>query len=816
MKASIASDGKGGQRPVAARYFLALAAAVFASPLSSQEISSRPYQGRDLGYTALHQAALDAGADTLVLILASHPDDSYVIPAAYLRFRFGWRVSILLATRGEGGQNSSGPQTGDDLGRLRTLEAEHCAARLDARVFYLNCQDAGYSRSARETLQLWDEERTTRNMARLFRKIRPDIVLTAHHPAETHGHDTALLQILPQAVVMAADEEALPGLPPIRINKVYRGAAPGEAPSDLVELPIYEHDHFRGQTYRRLGYSALLEHHSQEPIRPMEDLTDLVIRLISTAPWAGPSSFTGGLRSLFDDLPETTENAQLKRDLLDLSGSLDGPTAVLNSALDLRSRLLKIPPSPGTDREVRVLRRMEALDRLVLQAAGLRIDAQASPGEDAVPDKDLHFQLRLQNTTGISVEQLSFESSSAGEVRIEELSSEESRAETLQRLCSDEPVFLNGTYHARADIGDHQEWVQRLFTVDSYEPPVRLRCLVTLEGHQIDLPLIVPVEVRPPVELEVRPRALLIPRGGTEVSFTAVIHRNTPDPLEGKLRIEGRAGFVVRGAPVDLQLDKVRSLQRDFKLRVPEDLAPGVYNLHVELGDLTLKVPVHKVDVSVPRGLTVGLIQGVDDTAKSVLRGLVGSGLQVLDEEELAVRPLGEFSTILIDIRALREREKDGRWKAARAAFPRLLEYVEEGGRLVVLYHKDSEYNIDSAGFRGWPYRLEIGKGRVTQEDAPVEALLPEHVLLNIPNEIRAQDWDGWVQERGLYFPQSYAPEFQELLAMSDRGQETLKGSLLYATYGKGEFVYCALALYRQLKFLHPGACRIFCNLVAR
>ncbi len=109
---------------------------------------------------------------------------------------------------------------------------------------------------------------------------------------------------------------------------------------------------------------------------------------------------------------------------------------------------------------------------------------------------------------------------------------------------------------------------------------------------------------------------------------------------------------------------------------------------------------------------------------------------------------------------------------------------------------------------------FQIGKGRVTRSDAPVRVRLPRHALLTAPNTVRAEDWDGWEQERGLYFPGVYAAEYEELIEIADPGQQPQPSSLLYARCGEGEFVYCALSLWRQLKKLHPGAVRLLANLL--
>ena len=168
---------------------------------------------------------------------------------------------------------------------------------------------------------------------------------------------------------------------------------------------------------------------------------------------------------------------------------------------------------------------------------------------------------------------------------------------------------------------------------------------------------------------------------------------------------------------------------------------------------------------------------------------------------------LRAFDTVVVDVRA---------GAALPGGFSQLLDFARlEGRRLVVFYHKDKEFNREYSGSEGYPFQpFRIGRGRVTQEDAPIQVLLPGHAILNEPNRIAPEDWDGWVQERGLYFPSDFAENYQALLSLADEGQEVELGSLLYTRCGGGEYVYCALALYRQLKNLHPGAVRLLANLI--
>jgi LmbE family N-acetylglucosaminyl deacetylase len=788
------------------------AAALLAAALAAQIPPDEPLRGSS-GIVALRQSLRDAASDTRALLVASHPDDRYVMPAAYLRFARGWQVAALLLTRGEGGQNSQGPEIGDDLGRIRTLEAEASAALLETQIYYLNRQDGGYCLTAEEALRLWGEQSTVRDFARILRIARPDVVLTTHDPDEPHGHDRALLVLLPKAVALAADASTeIDGLAAILRPRVFRGASAAEQPA--IVLPMTELDRVRGRTYRELAYAAIRQHRSQEPIQPMETLFQPIVALVPVAfhDGAPPTSLDVGLPSLFD---VWRGDPDLARALAELEAHSTGASAeqLVARALELRQRLAAAELAAGEDADVRRMRRRSALERAVWLASGLGVRADVPEDRVAVSGSDLEIDVRVHNAGPFVFRDLTL--LPAGDAAFALQATPEQRT-ALQRLEGGPPFVAKATYRAPADHPDEALRFRR----DTFEPPVRLLCSVDLvhgdDSHRLTSSIVVPTEVRPPVELQVIPGALLLAEGRSAIPFAVRVKRNITEPLRERMTIAAQAGFVVQGSPAAVEMSRATVQDFAFVLRIPERQAPGVYTMHVRLGGLRVTVPVHKLDVAVPEDLSVGLIRGVDDAARVVLSGLVGRRLHVFGEEDLAVRELRDLDTIVVDIRALRPRRDGGIALAARAAFSRLLAFASSGGRLVVFYHKDSEFNVSDTGFEGAPYELHIGKGRITHDDAPVEILVPDHPLLQVPNRIRSQDWDGWVQERGLYFPDKYDRRYQELVAMADPGQPVERGALLYARTGEGEYVYCALSLYRQLKSLHPGACRLFANLVAR
>jgi hypothetical protein len=140
-----------------------------------------------------------------------------------------------------------------------------------------------------------------------------------------------------------------------------------------------------------------------------------------------------------------------------------------------------------------------------------------------------------------------------------------------------------------------------------------------------------------------------------------------------------------------------------------------------------------------------------------------------------------------------------------------LFDYVQEGGTLITQYNTTGDLNTDQLG----PYPLKIGRKRVTDEHAAVSFINPAHSVLNSPNKLAPADFEGWVQERGLYFADTWDPALEPLLSMSDPGEEPLSGGLLVASYGKGYFVYTGLSFFRQLPDGVPGAYRLFANLIA-
>ncbi|MCC6155847.1 MAG: hypothetical protein IT367_18920, partial [Candidatus Hydrogenedentes bacterium] len=241
------------------------------------------------------------------------------------------------------------------------------------------------------------------------------------------------------------------------------------------------------------------------------------------------------------------------------------------------------------------------------------------------------------------------------------------------------------------------------------------------------------------------------------------------------------------------------------RCKIGDNLEPRDYliNAMVE-GDTRNALGVARlVDVAVPEGARVGVVQSYDNTFMTVLEKL-GIPHEALTIEDLSQTKLDTFSTIIVDIRAYLVRPD------LAANNHALLDYVSRGGTMIVNYQKTEEWKPSFA-----PYPITLSRNRVTREDAPVKLLAPDHAVFTTPNAIAPEDWEGWIQERGLYFPSEWDAAYTPLIEVNDPGESNPPGSLLIAKHGEGNYVYNALVLYRQIRELHPGALRLFTNLIA-
>ncbi len=365
-------------------------------------------------------------------------------------------------------------------------------------------------------------------------------------------------------------------------------------------------------------------------------------------------------------------------------------------------------------------------------------------------------------------------------------------------------------------------------------PPLRARATYTWQGYtgEIEAPVEValpephPLIVGPAVAISTSPVTRVMQKGGAGADVAASLFANQPSKDSITVSANAPKGWTTTSSPagtltqpgqitsaaVSLKPDSVpealyevplkahrdgQTFDQGYSLVTRDDLGAAYY-----FRPSTQRISI--VDVKLPKNLKIGYVMGAGDDIPTVLQQL-GLNVTLLSPEELASGNLAAYNTIVLGIRAYDTRED------VRKNNQRLLDYVSNGGTLIVQYNQ--QYQEFNSGHYT-PYAAEESRDRVTIEEAPVEILAPGDPIFHYPNQITQKDFDGWVQERGLYFMASWDPKFEPLLASNDPGEASLKGGLLRARYGKGVYIYSAYAFFRQLPAGVPGAIRLFVNLL--
>ena len=361
------------------------------------------------------------------------------------------------------------------------------------------------------------------------------------------------------------------------------------------------------------------------------------------------------------------------------------------------------------------------------------------------------------------------------------------------------------------------------------ENPISAVAVWEVLGGSVWTESIADIRVVPKVSVSLDPERLMAPASSSAVTrtITVKIQNNSKEAISGTVDLELPGGWTLLTEDTSFSLSRegeIKSMQVAFEIPanaplgeseiVAEAIVDGeVFNEgfqviaypHIETKNFYKPAVARAavIDVEVVPGLKVGYVDGGLDINTVYLRQM-GVEVTELSPADLAAGDLSQFDTIVIGMRAATTRPDIG------ANSARLNEYVFNGGNLLVQYHKTGEYDSSWA-----PFDFAISRNRVTVEEAEIKILVPDHPIFNWPNVIGDSDWEGWKQERGLYFPNKWAPEFTPLIDTDDPGEDIEPGSLLIANYGEGTYIYTALVWYRQLDYLVPGGYRVFANMLS-
>lgn len=779
------------------------------------------------------------------LFVAAHPDDENTAMLAYLAKDRLVRTGYLSITRGDGGQNLIGPEQAELMGLIRTQELLQ-ARRIDgAEQFFTRANDFGYSKSTEEALKVWGKEKVLSDVVWVVRKFQPDVIITRFPPNANagHGHHSGSAVLAEEAFKAAADPKRFPEqlkyVKPWQAKRLvwnsynpnFTGGAP-DSTKNYVAVNIGGYHPLLGKSYTELAAESRSMHKSQG----FGSAKSRGIRLDYLTHTAGEPA----KKDLFDGVNTSWSRIKGGEELEKLFDQALREFRPDNPALSvplLLNAYRKMQTAPLADLDW-VQRKKEEVAHLIVACAGLWYEANAT-GFVASPGADVKVNVNVVKRSDLAA-------------RLEKISFVEAAKDTVTnlRLENNQPltvpftVTLSGTIplsqpywlahpHEKGMYTVHEQQMigkpeaAPAFAVNLsfdlagqkfvFQTPVTFKRTDPVEGEVYR-----PFEIRPEVSANVSEKVYVF--ADQQPKEVVVLLKSALPGAAGEASLQVPKGWTVEPKAIPFQLKNALDEQSiRFKVRAPAEASEATLKVllktksgtfsqgirtveYKHIPAQTLYPPAEarlvKLDIQI-RGTQIGYLAGAGDEVPAALKQ-IGYRVNVLSASELS-RDLSGYDAIVVGVRAY---NTDDRLKYFRQE---LMDYVSAGGNLVVQYQVDRGLVTDEIG----PFPFKLSRERVTVEEAPVSFLKPSSPLLSTPNKITARDFEGWVQERGLYFAQSWDKRYEPILASHDPGDKPLEGGLLLANYGKGTFIYTGYAFFRQLPAGVPGAYRLFANLIS-
>jgi hypothetical protein len=682
-----------------------------------------------------------------------------------------------------------------------------------------------------------------------IRKLRPDVIITNHSTASNdHGQHQATALMVVEAFDAAADATKFPeqlkdGVTTWQVQRLFvrqRGNAAANSSTSIVTIDPNEPDPVRGVVFGEDALRALQQHATQGPWP--KSFTEYANRFRA---FSGQNSATGQLPMIRYGLVKSATGAepmpaQESHNFLDglrLSSAVAqelrlpdfaAPAELLTNLERTRGALIEAYRTGHWDTQGKAdpprhdLMRGK-MERAAALALGLRLTAEL-PVKIGVANSTMNVPVKIAN-------------GGAEPVTVVDCGARASAAATNQRSVDVKVNHSAGRPVSPGAAITLSEQIQIPTTAKInvplakhlYEPTALglnedIRCTYEVDKTKLGIDLPLRVDVAPPIEIDAISNSPIVATPATDgkcgfhsVDFKLRVSNHQNDAVSADLvlfptfgPITGRGDATRRIAirpheemetafTIDgCELSKSRGGISFLLSNTPAKVIPG------------LRVPVVVANAQVASNVRVGYIRGFDFSLPNALNAL-GVESKELSVDEVKTADLSKFTSVVVDNRVYESKPE------VIATNQRLLDYANAGGTLIVFYHKSDEWNPDERRKRPQlaPYKLVLGGERVTDENAPITFIEPDHPLLNSPNKMGQEDFKDWIQERGLYYPREWDPQFHALLQSNDPGENPLKGGLLVAEYGKGHYIYTSMVWYRELRGGIPGAYKMLANMIS-
>ena len=781
-----------------------------------------------------------------VLYVAAHPDDENTRLIAYLSKDRLYRTGYLSMTRGDGGQNLIGDEQGIDLGLIRTQELL-AARRIDGgEQFFTRAFDFGFSKNPEETFTKWDKEKILSDVVWVIRKFQPDIIITRFPTTGEggHGHHTASAILANEAFAAAADPtrfvDQLTYVQPWQVKRVlwntFNFGGTNTQSDSQYKLDVGGYNPLLGKSYGEIAAESRSNHKSQG---------------------FGAAANRGEALEFFT----ATKGEQPKNDLfegIDISWKkVNGGDAIEKMVNDIAGSFDFLHPENSVKGLVQLYRALNGMPagywrdkklsetkQLIEQCSGLWMDVFTTE-QFAVQTDSIRFNFQFNNRLGVNATIKGFSVDGFDSLMGQPLARNRNInfAKTVF-VPSSKPITQPYWLENKMETGYFNVNDQTKIGVPDVQPSYVLTVRMNIEGEDLNFSRAVKFKFTDPVRGELYWPLVVVPPVLITPSEDLKILMNGNDKTTGSVSLKGlkrnytgkivafsesemkpltnftfnnsqvrvnsknqTLGYEYNGKDIKTSENilfavtdsTAKNLIKSDRHEVKYDHIPAINYFHD--ADVALKV----VNVET-YGKRIGYIVGAGDKVPEALEQM-GYEVNRLNQKEISKNPLDKFDAIIVGVRAYNTLDWIGNY------YDKLMKYVENGGNLIVQYNTSNF--ISNVRSKIGPYDFSISRNRITDENAPVTFLKPEHPALNFPNKINQDDFKGWIQERSIYDAIDTTGKFEKILAMNDPGEKPDDGSLLIAKYGRGYFTYTGLVFFRELPAGVPGAYRLLANLIA-
>jgi LmbE family N-acetylglucosaminyl deacetylase len=783
-----------------------------------------------------------------VLYLAAHPDDENTRLISYFANDVKARTAYLSITRGDGGQNLIGSELRELLGVIRTQELL-AARKIDGgEQFFTRANDFGYSNHPDETLEIWNKDEVLQDVVAVIRKFKPDVIVNrfnANTPGSTHGHHTSSAMLSVEAFDLADDNTYKTYLKNDEVWKPKRlffntswwfyGSEENFNKADKSNLLSVE----VGGYYQNLGLSngeiaalSRSQHQSQGfgSTGSRGNQTEYLEFLKGDFPTN--KTVFDGIDTTWNRVDGGAKIGEILQKVAD-EYNFNNPSASISDLVQAYVLIQNLK-----DNHWKTIKSKEIVD-IIAACSGLYVEAVSNESSTTTNSKNkISIDVINRSNKKVILKSVDIKTLNISKVENIELKNNEPLSinfdvEIPTEIKTTAPYWLT----QKGSLGMYKVENTNFISMPETPREIVTTFLVEIDGVTIPINKEIIFKYNDPVKGEVYKPFEILPE--ISATFTEKVFvfstensqkislkvKSVKDNVVGKLTLCYPENWKVLPESIPFKLTQKGEEQTfSFEVFPPKNQSEGVispivdidgklftnelveinYN-HIPFQSVIMPSEAKVVRLNIEKkGQLIGYIQGAGDEIPTSLRQ-IGYTVVELNEDEITPEKLTNFDAIVLGIRAYNTNDK------AKFYQKYLHNYVKNGGNLIVQYNTNFRLKVDEVA----PYPLKLSRDRVTEEDAEVRILNPEHKLLNFPNKITQADFDGWVQERGLYFPNEWDNHFEALISMNDKNESASDGSLLIAKFGKGNFMYTGLSFFRELPAGVSGAYKLFANMLS-